>query len=120
MIIFNYNVLSVNRFKQKKKKKKKRKKKRNYYRESQIRFCDITSDFCDIIYLHCGVTSIQYYLLISQQSIYSYNKIEYHIIINDNTKQFTILQSLKSCGCGNDFKNFTIYGHGGYMFPEQF
>ena len=74
VIIFNYNVLSVNRFK--------KKKKRNYYRESQIRFCDITSN---ITYLHCGVTSIQYYLLISQQSIYSYNKIEYHIIINDNT-----------------------------------
>ena len=95
MIIFNYNVLSVNRFK--------KKKKRNYYRELQIRFCDIT-------YLHCGVTSIQYYLLISQQSIYSYNKIEYHIIINDNTKQFTISQSLKSCGCGKDFKNLPYMG----------
>ena len=75
---------------------------------------------CDITYLHCGVTSILYYLVISQQSIYSYNKIEYHIIINDNFKQFTISQSLKSCGCGKDFKNFTIYGHGGYMLPEQF
>ena len=107
MVIFNYNVLSVNRLK--KKKKKNKKKQRNYYRESQIRFCDIT-------YLHCGVTSIEY----SQQSKYSYNKIEYHIIINDNTKQFTISQSLKSCGCGKDFKNFTIYGHGGYMLPEQF
>ena len=52
--------------------------------------------------------------------MYSYNKIEYHIIINDNTKQFTISQSLKSCGCSKDFKTFTMFGHGGYMLPEQF
>ena len=31
-----------------------------------------------------------------------------------------ISQSLKSCGCGKDVKKFTIYGHGGYMLPEQF
>ena len=39
----------------------------------------------------------------------------YHIIINDNTKQITISQSLKSYGCGRDFKNFTIYGHGNHI-----
>ena len=88
MIIFNFNVLSVNRFKQKEKHK-------TIVENHKFDFA-ISHPILqfDITYLHCGVTSIQYYLLISQQSIYSYNKIEYHIIINDNTKQFTLDSAL--------------------------
>ena len=112
MVIFNYNVLTVNRFKQKK---------------IEIIIENRKFDFAishpilryNLFTLWCHIHSILF-IDITTIHIYSYNKIEYYIIINDNTKQFTISQSLKCCGCGKDFNNFTIYGHGGYMLPEQF
>ena len=113
MIIFNYNVLSVNRFKQKKQPKK-------FIIENRKFHFAISYPILryNLFTLWCHINSI---LFIDIKTIlYAYNKIEYHIIINDNTKQITISQSLKSYGCGKDFKNFTIYGHGAICCRNSF